>query len=165
MNKKKTPKEVKRFPYKLTTTMLALSIAVIALCLGGIAASLYRIIKFGVHGVTNYLQSPLLIAISLLGIAVVVGILIKSEYVVDKDTFYIRFGFIKSKFSIKEVTSLILDTDTQKLTVYFGEQFMVLSMNASWNDACIKAIREANPDIEFSFTLTEEKDKEDKKDK
>ncbi len=159
--KKKEKQQFKKFPYKLSPIMWILAFGVIALCLAGIVISVYRIVKFGLAQTTDYLQSPLIIAVSLFGIAVVVGILCKSEYAVGKDTFYTRFGFIKSSFPIKEVTSMILDTDEKKLTVYFGEQFMVLSMNPSWNDDFIQAMREANPEIEFSFTLAENKPKND----
>ena len=157
----KNKKDIKRFPYKLTTTMYLLAFGVIALCLGGIGICIYRIAKFGVNGFTEYLQSPLLIAICLLGIAVVISILVKSEYAVDEQYFYTRFGFIKDKFSIKDITSLLLNTDTNKLTVYFGENYTVLAVNPTNNDEIIKAIREVNPNVEFSFTMAENTPKDE----
>ena len=107
----KNAKNIKRFPYKLTTTMYLLAFGAIALCLTGLGISIYRIVKFGVNGFTEYLQSPLIIGICILGIAVIISILVKSEYAVDEQYFYIRFGIIKDKFSIKDVTSMILDTE------------------------------------------------------
>ena len=59
----------------------------------------------------------------------------------------------------------MLDSDTKKLTVYIGEQYSVLSLNAEWNDAFIKALREINPNIDFSFTLAEQNSNNEKPDK
>jgi hypothetical protein len=45
--------------------------------------------------------------------------------------------------------------------VYVGEQFSVLSLSPEWNHEFVAAIREVNPDIEFTFTLTEASNKEE----
>ncbi len=158
MNKNSTPKETKYFPYQFTKTMLVLAIAVIALCIAGIGVSVYRIVRFGIRDFTDALQSPLLIVICVFCIAVVVCMLIKSQYIVD-DTYYTtQFGFIKSKFLIKDVTRLELDTDTKKLTVFVGEEFSVLSLSEKWQDEFISAIRAVKPEIDFTFTLAENKE-------
>ena len=87
-----------------------------------------------------------------------ISVLAKSQYIVDKTYYTTQFGFIKSKFLIKDVTKLELDTDTQKLTVYVGEEYSVLSLSPDWTDEFIKAIQAVKPDIKFSFTLTENKE-------
>ena len=151
--------ETKRyFKYKFTNTMLALAFGAILLCLAGLVISVYRLSVYGVHGFTEALQSPLLIAICTFCIALIISILVKSQYVVDKQYYTTQFGFIKSKFLIKDITSMVLDSDTKKLTVYVGEQFSVLSLSPEWTDEFIKTIREVKPDIEFSFTLAENKE-------
>ncbi len=162
MNKKMEKKTAKYFAYKFTTAMILLAIAILLLCGAGIAVSIYRITLTGIHEFSDVLQSPLLIAICLLCIVIVVAMLIKSQYIID-DTYYTtQFGFIKSKYKIKDVTSLVLNTDTKKLTVYFGNEFTVLSLSPTWQDEFIAAIREVKPDIDFSFTLAEKKDDEKK---
>ncbi len=155
MNKKKEPQRAKYFRYQLTKTMIALAIGVLLLCGAGIAISVYRIVTFGVHGFTDTLQSPFLIAVCLFCILLVIGILCKSQYCVDERYYTLQFGFIKSKFAIKDITALELNTDTKKLTVFVGEQFSVLSLNEKWQDEFIAALREVKPEIEFTFTLTE----------
>ena len=157
----KNKKNLKKFPYKLTTAKYLLAFGAIALFLVGIGFSAHRIAQFGVHGFNEYLQSPLLILICLFGIAVVISILIQSEYAIDEQYFYIRFGFIQDKYAVKDMTSLFLDTDAKKLTVYFGENFIVLTVNPLWNDEIIKSIREINANVEFNFTLTENKPQND----
>ncbi len=158
MDKKKSPQEGKQFKYQLTKTMIFLSIAVILLCGVGIAVSVYRITTFGIHGFTDTLQSPFLIAVCIFCIVLVVSILIKSQYYVTKTDYVIQFGLIKSKFPIKDITALELNTETHKLTVFVGENFSVLSLNEKWRDEFIAALREVKPEISFTFTLADKPD-------
>ncbi len=151
-------KKKRYFKYKFTKTMLALAVGAIVLCLAGLCISVYRLATYGVHGFSEALQSPLLILICLFCIALIVSILLKSQYVVDETYYTTQFGFIKSRFLIKDVTSMVLDSDTKKLTVYVGEEYSVLSLSPEWTDDFIKAIQDVKPDIEFSFTLTENKE-------
>ena len=155
MDKNTQPKQAKYFKYTFTKTIIALIIAVIALCLAGIALSIYRITRFGIAHWSDALKSPLLIAICIFCIVTVVGMLIKSQYIIDERYYTTQFGFIKSKFPIKDITKLELNTDNHKLTIFVGEEFSVLSLSPAWNDDFIAALRQVNPDIEFSFTLAE----------
>ena len=134
--------------------MLTLAIAVLALCLGGLGLSIYRLINSPLQEFSDYLKSPLLIAISAFCIVVVVGILVKSQYVITEEYYVLQFGFIKSKYPIKDVTSLLLDSDTQKMTVNMSDGYTVLSLSQSDNDEFVKAIQSINPEVEFSFTLS-----------
>ena len=155
MKKNSSPKEAKYFKYKFTPTLIVLAIAVILLCVAGMIVSIYRIARFGIAGFSDALKSPLLIAICVFCIVLMISVLVKSQYIVDDTHYTTQFGFIKSKFPIKDVTKLELNTDNQKLTVFFGEQFSVLSLSPEWNDEFINAIRAVKPDIEFTFTLAE----------
>ncbi len=155
MKKNTKPNSAKHFPYQFTKTMIALAIAVIALCLIGTGLSVYRLYKSGIHGFTDALQSPLLIAICLFCIVLMISILTKSQYVIDDTHYTTQFGFIKSKFAIKDITALELNTDTKKLTVFVGEEYSVLSLSPAWQDEFIAALRKVKPEIEFTFTLAE----------
>ena len=135
--------------------MLVLAYAVIVLCLAGLGVSIYRIVKFGVPDFSSALQSPLLIFACLLCIAIVIGILVRSRYVVKGEYYYVQFGFIKSKYPIKEITAIVLDTDTKKLTVYVWDNFSVLTMLPSQTDGFVRALQEVKPSITYSVTLTE----------
>ena len=145
--------------------MIAIAIAVLVLCAAGIAVSVYRLVTYGIKEFDDVLQSPLLILVCIFCIVLVISMLAKSQYVIDGKDYITQFGFIKSRFPIKDITALVLDSDTKKLTVYIGEQYSVLSLNAEWNDAFIKALRDINPNIDFSFTLAEENKSKDKKNK
>jgi len=135
--------------------MLVLAYAVIALCLVGIILSILRLLKDGVHGFNDLLKSPFLILICLFGIVVVISMLVCSRYVITNDEFISQFGIIKSRFHIKSFTSVLLDTDTHKLTIYMNEEFFVVTTNPEWNNDLVQALRAVNPDLEFDFTLAE----------
>ncbi len=155
MKNQSSPNGAKYFKYHFTKTMLVLAIGVIVLALAGMSVSIYRIYKFGIREWLDVLQSPLLIAVCVFLIALVASMLVKSQYIVD-DTYYTtQFGFIKSKFRIKDITAMELNTDTKKLTLYIGEEFSVLTLSPTWQDDFIVAIRAVKPDITFTFTLAE----------
>lgn len=165
MSKKQPPAEAKKFKIKFTPLIIGLCIAIYALCLVGAVLSVWRIIQFGIHNFSDALQSPFLIAVCVFCIVLVTAILIKSEYIVDDTYFISKYGFIKSKFAIKEITAIVFDTDTQKLTVNFGEQFIVVTTSLSYNEALIRALLKVNPDIDYSFTLTKNKPSPDEENK
>lgn len=158
MKKQSAPQEAKIFKFKFTPLMIALACMVIVLCALGIALSVWRLVRDGVNGFSDVLKSPFLIAVCLFGIAVVIGVLVRSRYLVTKEFFVTQFGFIKSKFPIKEFTSIILNTDAKKLTIYMGEAYLVTSISPEWNNDLVQALREVKPDLEFSFTLAEKKE-------
>ena len=70
MKKQSAPQEAKYFKFRFTPMMLILAIAVLILFAVGIALSVWRIIKDGIHGFGDVLKSPFLIAICLFGIVV-----------------------------------------------------------------------------------------------
>lgn len=158
MNKQNAPQAAETFKFRFTKLTIALAIAVVALCAVGIGLSVWRIAKFGLNNVGDMLKSPFLILVCVFCIVLVISIFARSRYLVTEEHFITQFGFIKSKFPIKDMTSILLDSDTNKLTVYMGEQqYFILSIDPIWNDAFIAALRKANPSIEFSFTLAEKK--------
>ena len=150
-----TPQTAKYFKYKFTKLMIGLAIASIVLCLGGIAISIYRITTYGLRELTDYLTSPLLIGICLLCIAIVIALLIRSRYIVTQEHYITQFGFLKSKFPIKDITAVVLDTSKNKLTIKMGEQYSILSLSPEWTHDFVQALRNANPQIDYSFTTAE----------
>ncbi|MBQ2769128.1 MAG: hypothetical protein IJF44_04060 [Clostridia bacterium] len=156
--KNKQPQEIKYFKYKFTKLMIVLAFAVIALCLVGLGLSVYRLVQFGVPTFLDSLKSPLLIFVCVFCIAIVIGILLRSRYVVNGEYYYVQFGFIKSKYSIKEITAVILDTDTKKLTVYVWENFSVLTMQPDQTEKFVQALQAVKPSITYSVTLTDTPD-------
>ena len=155
--------EAKSFPIRFSPIIIILCVAIILLCCAGVALSADRIAKEGINGLYSALKSPFLIAICLFGIAVVIAMLIKSQYVVDGDKLITQFGFVKSTFEIKKFTSMIFDTERNKLSIYMGEEYFVLTVQMSFVNELVNAILAANENIDYSFTLSGEPKDEDKK--
>ena len=124
--KKQELDNVKSFKMKFSPMIICLCIAVLALCGVGIGISIWRIARFGIKGFNDVIKYPFLIAVCIFCIVIVIAILIRSQYVVLGETFITQFGVIKTKFPLKEMTSLLFDRDLCKLSIYFGEQFSVM---------------------------------------
>lgn len=162
MKKTTAPQEAKIFKITFSKTILALSITILLICLAGIGISVWRIFSFGIHSFNDVLKYPFLILVGGFCIAVVVAILIRSQYILDKEYLTAQFGFVKTKYDVKKITSLLLDTDSKKLTVNCGEEFFVLMLSNNWNEEFVRALLSVNPDIDYSFTLSDNEKSEDK---
>lgn len=165
MKKKNAPVQKKCFRFQFTPAVLLMSSAALLVCAIGIALSVYNILKSGLHSFTDFLKYPFLILISLALAVIVVALLIKSQYIVDDKNFTTQFGIIKSKCALKDITSVVLDRDTDKLTVYMGEAYSVLSVQPSWNEDFVRALLKGNPSIDYSYTVRENKPDENGKKK
>lgn len=158
MNKTTKNKNGERFRYKLTPILLLLCVLAILLSVAGIVVTVYRIIlNGGISTPNEFFKYPFLIAVCVFCISIIVALLIKSEYAVTDTEIITQFGFIKTKYALKDVTEIEHDRDTHKLTVKFGEQFSVLSCTSEWEDDFVRAILKANPNVEYTYTLTENK--------
>lgn len=158
MDKNAKNKNAERFRYKLTPVLILLCVLAILLSVAGITVTVYRIIlNGGISTPNDFFKYPFLIAVCVFCISIIVALLIKSEYAVTDTEIVTKFGFIKTKYALKDVTEIEHDRDTHKLTVKFGEQFGVLSCASEWEDDFVHAILKANPNIEYTYTLTENK--------
>ena len=137
--------------------MYFLAAAAIVLSLAGIGVSAYRIASFGITGFLDVLKYPFLILVSLFCIAIVIALLIKSQYIIDKKYLVVQYGFIKSKFALATITSMVWDGTTNKLTIHFGEEFIVLATDKNWNEEFVRAILAENSSVEYSFVYSEPK--------
>ena len=163
---KNVENQKKVFPLKLSKLIITLCFVCIALCLAGIGVTIFRIVRNGgIHGILDALKFPMLILVCLFCIALVVSILIRSQYTVDETNLTTAFGFIKSQYPIKDFTSMTVNSHTHKLTVYQGEEFFVLTVKEAWENDLVQAILQSKPDIEVSYVLTDNTPpKEEKKD-
>lgn len=160
--KKKNSEQKRSFPLHFSWKIILLCVLALLLCALAIAVTVYRMIKNGGIKVFNdVLRYPFLIAIALACAVLVIALLIKSDYLVDKTHLTTRFGLIKSRTELKTITELVSDKQTNKLTVKMGEEYAVISVDPSWCEEFVRAILDGNPSIEYSFTLTENKPSEE----
>lgn len=157
MKKQEMKKQPLRFDIVFSKTIIFLIIAVIVLCLIGTGISVWRIVKFGIKDFIDVIKYPFLIAVCIFAIVLVVSVWAKSKYEIDDKNLTLCYGFIRSKYAIKDITSITQDNDAKKLSVNFGESFMVITISKEWFEEFIRALLQINPDIDYSFTLTENK--------
>ena len=162
MKKQSSPNKATYFTIQFSKTIIALAIAVICLCIASIIVSILNMKRLGLNGLSDYLKYPFLLLVSVFCIVIVVALLIKSQYIVDETYFISQYGFIKSRYEIAKITSAVLDTDVNKLTVYMGEEFFVLSLNEKWNEKFVRALLNVNPAIDYSFTFAKTNGDEEK---
>ena len=153
----KNTKPIKTFPIQFTKPIIGVAIAILSICITGIAVSLFQIIRFGMTGFNDMLKYPFLLLISVFCIILTVSILAKSKYIIQDGYFISKFGFIQSKVEIKQITSMLWDTDTNKLNVYLGEEFFVVAFAKDWIEDLVRELLKINPDISYSFTSGDEK--------
>ena len=149
--------ENKVFPIKFGKIIFTLSIASLLLCVVGIVLSIYNIVTFGIVNVGDALKYPFLIVICCVAIVFVVSILTKSQYVITKDRLLIEYGFLKSEYPLSEITALTLDRDKNKLIAYMGEAYMLITVDPIENERFAREMLAVNGDIDFSYTITENK--------
>ena len=165
--KKNTEKNIgKVYPFRFNAVGILLCVLGLLLSSVGVGLSIYRIVTQGFgEGITEAIQNPFLIAVSLLCAVVIVSILIKSEFIVTSEELITRFVFVKSALPLSAITKMEHDRTTHKLTVYCGEEFSVFTLKKEWADELVGEMRKANPQIEFFFTMTENKPPKDGKKK
>lgn len=161
---------MKKFRYRFSRLTYWLIIAGIALSVVGFGLNLFVCIKNGISSAADpvypIIQYTLMFAVTVALFAILLSILISSYYLVDKEQIVTSFGFIKSKYKIKDIETIELDRNTNKLSVYFSDDtFVVIVVKEEWYSQFVQAILDISPKIEYSIKSKENTpdDKENKK--
>ncbi len=156
--KKNTPKlQTEYFRFRFSPMHYALIAAGFIVSAAGIVSSVYHIARSGIHSFNDVLIYPFLALVSAALIVILAALLIRARYVVDDRYFITQFGIIKSRCEIGQITSVVLDRDTDKLTVNAGETYFVPNIAANENEKLVRALLKRNPDIDYSYTVRENK--------
>lgn len=147
---------MKKFKYKFSKPITALSYVACALCAVGfifnILSLIYRDVSTAKNLAYPIIQYTLMFGVTVFLFIVLISMLINSYYAIKGDKLISCFGIIKSKFEISDITTLLLDRNTNKLTVYFkNNNFIVIKICDEWQSEFIDAMCEANKQIEFSI--------------
>lgn len=146
--------KVFKFRYsKLTTVFIYVGIA---LAVAAFGVTLYNVIK------GDFLQSnnkvyPLIgysvmFIVAALLLVILISLILSSYYAVGEGTLKTSFGIIKSKFKIENITSVMLDRETNKLTVHFADEtFILIVVKPEWYDDFISELLKNNPKIEYTI--------------
>lgn len=159
-----TNEPVKRYPFKFSAVMITLFIAALALCVAGFALTTWRLIAFlgeGGDSIYSWIQFIILYFVSVFLAALIIAMLIRSQYVITEKQLILQFGFIKTKYEIKNIYSVHLFQGANKLAVYFDDfqtKYAVIVVKPMWYDDFIQALTARKPGIGFSFSTAEEEE-------
>lgn len=161
---------MKVFKYKfskLTKTFIYIGIV---LCFVGFGLNIFLVITGDVKASANpiypIIQYTLMFLIPVALLVILVSLILSSYYSIDGNTLKTSFGIIKSKYDISAIETILLDRNTNKLTVYFNNNsFIVIVVKEEWYNEFIDALCKANRSIEFSIKSKEPDNKDDKKKK
>lgn len=159
---------MKIFKYKFTRLTTAFIYIGIALCLTGAGINLYSVITsdisaepYPVYPIIRYVLLFLIPAVLLI---VLISLLVSSYYCVNGNVLKTSFGIIKSKYNTADITSVVLDRTTGKLSLFFkNNSFIVIVVKEEWYDGFINELCKANTDIEYSIKSKENDGEDDKK--
>jgi hypothetical protein len=158
---------MKIFKFKFTKLNKILIYVGLALAAVGLGVSIFNLCTGDALTAKNLvypiIQYTLLLLIPVAFAAILIGLLISSYYSIDDKFLKTSFGFIKSSYKIEEITAIILDRDSNKLSVYFGDTtYIVINVNEDWYEDFINTLLEKKPSIEYTIN-SKENNGEDKK--
>lgn len=158
---------MKVYRYKFSTLVLVLIIVCLALCAAAFSINLALLIGEINEGISmntfKVLRYVLMFVVPAILFVILVSLLASSKYVVTGTTLKTCFGFIVSCHDIMKMTVIVLDKNTDKLTVTFtDESFIVIVVKQNWYDDFIKAILDINSEIEYDVAFSDGNSKKDR---
>ena len=133
---------MKTYKYKFTRLIKIFIYVGLALSAVALGFNTYSICVYDFASSQNIvypiLQYSLMYFVAVLLFVVLLSLLISSYYRIDGKTFKTSFGIIKSKYDVDKIQSILLDRNTNKLSVYFDENtFIVIVVKEEWYEEFI----------------------------
>ncbi len=140
----------------------------LALAVAAFGVNLYFAITRGLNGAVHpfypILQYTLMGIVSVALFVILISLILSSYYAVDGKTLKTSFGIIKSKYDLEKVESIILDRETNKLSIHFDDgAFIVIVVKPEWYDDFVEAVLRANPKIDYAVKSKENTPDDDQK--
>lgn len=156
---------MKKYKFKLSKLVIAILIVGVVVA---VACSVLNVVRFVRIATSNdeiriydYFTLIITLAISVLFTVVAFGVIFNSYYEITKKQIILRWGILKNAIDLYEVTEIVLNLQTNKLTVNFqDESYFVIVVNKEWYESFIDDIKEVSPKI--LFTVNSEPEKKDK---
>lgn len=161
---------MKIFQYKFSRATIAAICAGLAASAAGFGVTLYQVIRYGIEASMNpaytVIQYVLMFAVSVALAVILISLLVSSYYAIDgeKKRMITCFGLVKSKYDVGLMDTVVLDRNTDKLSVTFEDStFIVIVVKEEWYEDFVDELLKVNPSIEFSIKTEEPTDKKGKK--
>lgn len=147
---------MKVFKFKYSKLITAAIYAGMVLAIAAFGITLYNVIKGDFLQSNNIIypiiSNGIMFIISVLMFVILLSLLVSSYYSVDSKILKTSFGIIKSKFNIENIENIVLDRETNKLTVYFADKtFILIVVKPEWYDDFISELLKNNPKIEYTI--------------
>ena len=151
---------MKTFKYKYSKLTTGFIYAGLVLAVAAFGLNIYSVATENINEAANpafdIIRYILLFGVSVALFVILISLIASSYYSVDEKYFKTSFGVIKSKYKLEDIDSIILDRETNKLSLYLkNESFIVVAVKPDWYDEFITAILAGNPNIEYSIKSKE----------
>lgn len=160
---------MKIYKYKFTKVITAFIWAGMALAVAAFAMNTYFVLTDGTGSAANaffpILRYVMMYFVSVAAFTILLSLVFSSYYSISGKTFKTSFGIIKSKYDIDKIESVVLDRNTDKLSVYFNDKnFIVIVVKQEWYEEFINELLKANDKIEYTINSKENNIDDGKKD-
>ena len=124
----------------------------------------WRVFTYLADGVVttyDWLSFGLFYLVSVLFAALLIAMLIRSQYIITDKQIILQFGLIKTKYEIKDIFSIHRFQGENKLAVYFDDfktKYAVIVVKDIWYDDFVKTLISRKPGLSFSFSTAEEEE-------
>lgn len=147
---------MKIFKFKYSKLITVAIYAGMALAAAAFGVTLYNVIKGDFLNSSNIvypiISYGIMFLISLLMFVILISLLFSSYYSVNSTTLKTSFGIVKSRFKLENIESILLDRETNKLTVHFVDKsFIYVVVKPEWYEDFISEILKNNPKIEYNI--------------
>ena len=142
---------MKKFTFKYTKILWVLTILLLIILLSGVAFNIYNLVKFWDTGLQNNISQILLALVNLTLLVFCLSLIFMRNYLVTSEHLFTRFGILKFKVPLKDITEVIIYEKQKKLVVYFADtKYTVIIIDEKEYDNFADALKENNPLIYIS---------------
>lgn len=146
---------MKKYNFKFSKTTKIFIYLGLALAAAAFAVNTYFLATDGLGNAANVvypiLRYTLMYFVSVLLTVTLISLLLASYYTIDGTTLKTSFGIVKSKYDVAKIETVLLDRNTEKLTVYFdGGEYIVIAVNTDWYESFVDDLIKANPKISYT---------------
>ena len=142
---------MKKFTFKYTKILWVLTILLLIILLSGVAFNIYNLVKFWHLGIQNNISQILLALVNLTLLVFCLSLIFMRNYTITSEHLLTRFGILKFKVPLKDITEVIIYEKQKKLVVYFADtKYTVIIIDEKEYDNFADALKENNPLIYIS---------------
>lgn len=150
----------KKFEYKITPllwALFALGLLAAGACIYLNVTRFLALLKAEDAGTYNYLGSLLSALIGVVAFVFLIPAIFASAYVITDTHLISKWGLVKNKYDVKEITRITHFRVSDKLVIFFkDESYTTINIDKAKFEEFIDSLKQANKDIFYQLN-TEDK--------